>query len=207
MNKLFFIVLVFFCLQGCSREASHLPTILSLPKALVTTTIENSIYNARRNKVKEYVVANYDALKTEVRKGQGVHLDELLLVSDVVNKNQVKKQLQRDYVTMFENIDLMTESIMQKFTSIYVHESQEKLKTINDFSYTQASNIIKFYLKENLEVFRSAVKNGDPAIIKKLADELNIQKVDHREIFSDYILEKYNNYFIEPVVVGVMVSI
>ncbi len=206
MKTTFLIILTCLFLTSCSREPSHIPSVLSLPKALVTNTIENSVYNAKRRKVKEYVVANYDGLKLEIKNGEGAHLGELLSKANVQDTESTKKQLQRDYEVMFENVDLMTESMINKYSFIYISQSREKLKTINGFTYTQASKIISSYLNKNMNDFESALREKNSRNIQSLVDELNIQESDRRKIFLDFILEQHENYFIEPVVVGVMVA-
>lgn len=193
-------------LASCSREASHLPSVLSLPSAIVTNTISNSIYNARRNKIKNYVVTHYEDLKTDIKKGEGDHLSELLFSADVSDVSSAQKQLQHDYTMMFKNVDLITESMMNKFSALYVGQSTAKLKTINGFSYSDASQIIRGYLEENFDRFRVSIKNKDFEGHKILADKLNIQDAGLRKLFFDDIMEQYDSYFIEPVVVGVMMA-
>ncbi|CAA6803558.1 MAG: Unknown protein [uncultured Thiotrichaceae bacterium] len=42
-------------LSACSNVASHLPSPISLPGAIVGSVFENAAYGARRKKVKTYV--------------------------------------------------------------------------------------------------------------------------------------------------------
>lgn len=80
----FVLTLLSVCgLSACSNEASHLPSPISLPGAIVGTVFENATYGARRKKVKQYVSANYQALGNEARTGQGVHLEKVMAIAGI----------------------------------------------------------------------------------------------------------------------------
>ncbi len=207
MKNLFLIIMALVCLQGCSQGDSHIPSVFELPVVFAGSAIENGIYNARRNKVKSYIVQHYDDLKIETQKGEGENLNGLLRIVGV-DKNkyfEARQQLQKDHSVMFKNIMLMTESIMQNYSFIYIFQSSEKTKTINGLSYTEASHIIQRYLNKNFEEFRVAIKAKNTNYLRELARELKIKKPENQRIFLDYILTKYDEYFIEPAVVGAMV--
>ncbi len=195
-------------LQGCAKEASHLPSVFELPVVLVSNTIENSIYNSRRKAVKKYIVTHYDDVKIEIQKSEGVHLNELISIADIDENDhqKAKNQWQKDYSIMFENKQLITESIMQYYSAIYIATSTEKRKTINGFSYTEASNIIKNYLTNNFETFRLAIFSKNTKKLKALTNSLNIKTLENKNLFLNKIMKNYDKYFIEPVIVGIMVA-
>ena len=195
-------------LLGCSNnEARHVPPLWKMPTAMIGNAIGNTIYGAKRDAIKKYIVQHYDDLNTEIKMGDGYHLDHILQRMSV-KKDDVqatKNQLQNDYVAMFENIDIITESIMNQYAFLYIATSSEKTKTINGFSYTAASNIIKQYLRDDFSRFKTALKEKNISHIEPLLNALNIQETQNRATLRDYIFTQYDQYVIEPVVVGIMV--
>ena len=82
-------LLICFILLGCTNgEANHIGNPLLLPIGAVTTGIENAGYNARRNKVKSYVIANSGQLKQDVITGQGPTLAQLMTIARTPTGNQ-----------------------------------------------------------------------------------------------------------------------
>ncbi len=207
-RKSFLMASSFLFLEGCASEPSHLPSVFELPVVIAGSAIENTIYGARRDRVKSYVITHYEGLKEDIKKGEGAHVNALLLKVGVDKNNHQKAsgQWQKDYFIMFENKELITESIMRNYSRIYIASSSKQTKTINGFSYTEASNIIKNYLKHDFEVFHSSIKNKDESGLNALISKLKIQNTENKKLFLEDILTKYDSYFIEPVVVGAMVS-
>lgn len=71
--RLYFCALLPF-IAACTNQPSHIPNPLVLPAVGVSTAVENTLYGARRGKVKRYVAANWDALQTDITKGSGAAL-------------------------------------------------------------------------------------------------------------------------------------
>lgn len=95
---------VIFLLSACSNNASHLPSPLELPGALIGSVVENATYGARRQRVKQYVIANYPALRAEAAAGQGPYLESamnLAGISDAGKRAQVRRELQVDHAQYF----------------------------------------------------------------------------------------------------------
>ena len=62
-------------LAACSTDASHIPPLHQLPGAAIGSVIENSRYQARRDKVKAMIQPHYDLLMTDVSRGGGTTFD------------------------------------------------------------------------------------------------------------------------------------
>lgn len=205
--KILMPLLLLFLLSCSHRnDASHLPSPLELPGAIIGTTIDNAIYGHKRTKVKRYIVAHYDALKPEIKAGDGRHVDALLDVSDIKtsHSSRIKHELQQEFDTMFKNVQLSTEAVMQTFSSLYL--PQKGTKTINGFTYTHAYNIVQGYLNENFEVFRLSLKNKTTTGFIPLTKILHINESVKQKYFYESLWKRYDALIIEPVVVTVMVK-
>jgi len=200
--KKMFLMLSFFILGCSSKDASHLPSVFELPGAIISSTIENTVYSHKRNKVKHYIVDHYDVLKREIKKGEGSHIEVLLAKADIDKEkySKIKKELQTDYNTMFRNTILSSEAVMNAFGSLYL--PKEKTKTMNGFTYTQASHIVKRHLKHHFEAFRLSLKHKKSDGLQGLAGKLHIKE---KERFYKLLYDRYDDLIIEPVVVAVMV--
>lgn len=62
------IIAILTLLAACAspNAPSHLPNPLLLPFAAVGNGISNASYNARRTKVSQFVILNFDAIKQEL---------------------------------------------------------------------------------------------------------------------------------------------
>ena len=202
------IPLLLLLLHSCSnkKDASHLPSPLELPGAIIGTTIDNAIYGHKRTKVKRYIVAHYDAIKSEIKVGDGKHVDALLDEADIKTSHRirVKQELHQEFDTMFKNVQLSTEAVMQTFSSLYF--PQKGTKTMNGFTYTQAYNIVQGYLNENFEGFRLSLKNHTTQGLISLVHDLNIDDKNKQNLFYESLWKRYDTLIIEPVVVTVMVK-
>jgi hypothetical protein len=191
---------------GCSNQAQHLPPLWQVPGAMISNSIENNIYSTKREAVKTYVTENYIDLKDEVKNGTGEHLTKILDIIHVKQGNiqAAKQHLQKDYKFMFENTDIISEFMMNIYASMYLHTMSKETKTINGFSYTQASNIIKKYIDRDFASFRRALQSADASYMQELLDILRITEAQNKNSFLDNLFKEYNHFYIEPVVVGIM---
>ena len=65
----FNILVLPFLLAGC--DMGHLGNPLMWPAMAVGSAVENSVYSARRSKVKSHISANYPALVNEIKTTAG----------------------------------------------------------------------------------------------------------------------------------------
>ncbi len=199
------VIIVLFLTACSSREASHLPSLLELPGALISSGIENANYEHKRSKVKRYIVTHYNILKQEVRRGKGMHLSELLQIARISTQSRatVKHAIQHDYQTMFRNVLLSTEATMHAFGALY--PAKERTKTTHVFSHTRASSIAQRYLRSHFDAFRTSLQHKSAQGLKPLAQRLRINNPVKRKRFYTSLWARYDALIIEPVVVGVMV--
>jgi len=192
-------------LNACStKEASHLPSPLELPIAIISTTIENTLYGHKRSKMKAYIISHYDAIKHDIRLGKGTHLENLLHQADIKTsaRSTVKNALQKDYPVMFQNTQLSTEAVMQAFGTLYL--PKKKTKTIHGFTYTQAYNIVQSELHKHFEVFRLSLKYQTTTGLLPFIKKLHISNPKKQQHFYESLWKRYDALIIEPVVVSVM---
>ena len=200
------LVIIVLFLTACStREASHLPSLLELPGALISSSIENANYGHKRSQVKSYIVTHYNILKQEVRRGDGIHLSELLQIASIstTSRATVKHTIQHDYQTMFRNMTLSTEATMHAFGALY--PAKQRTKTTHGFSYTRASGIVQRYLRSHFDTFRTSLQHKSSQGLKPLAQRLRINDPAKRKRFYASLWARYDALIIEPVVVGVMI--
>ena len=202
-----FIIPLLTLFMGCSsKDANHI-NIFSLPGAVVGSVIENATYERRREGVERYAQANYDVLKSEIKAGEGKYLDELLTLAKVEKSKfaSVKERLRKDYTTIFHNVELTAQPIMQSFSKLYMPKSAQD-KTMNGFTYTQAWNIVSKRVDRDFEILRGDVKRGGHDVLSKIADDLHIDDKVKRESFTHSLDGRYNSLFVDPLVVGVMID-
>ncbi|SMX35256.1 hypothetical protein [Actibacterium lipolyticum] len=71
-------------LAACAGgEASHIPHPLALPGAAISTAVENSVYNAKRSKVKTFVTAHLPQIEAEIIQGGGPTLTQAMALAKV----------------------------------------------------------------------------------------------------------------------------
>ena len=202
--KFYFLLMLLF-LNACStKEASHLPSPLELPGAIISTTVENAFYEHKRSKVKAYIISNYDAIKHDIRLGKGTHIENLLHQAYIKasTMSTVKKALQKDYYVMFQNTQLSTEAVMQAFETLYL--PKKKTKTMNGFTYTQAYNIVQSEIRKHFEIFRLSLKYQTTTGLLPFIKKLHISDYKKQQHFYESLWKRYDELIIEPVVVSVM---
>jgi len=189
---------------GCmSKEANH---ILIDPLSAVLGGIENANYNAKRKRVASYSGEYYDVLKEEIKNGEGEHINELLTLANIKNSefSTVKMVLKRDYNNIFHNVEMISEPIMQSFSKLYMPKSKED-KTMNGFTFTEAWSIIQRHVDKEFELLQSNVKNNQYEVLTKIANELHINENHKRRTFLHSLDGKYNNIYLDLLVVAVMI--
>ncbi len=202
-------IILCFCLflSACTQQASHLPSWWQLPGALIGNTIENAAYNKKRNAVKNYVVKHYDELKMDVQNGTGEHFEKILSLAGIkpADRPNARREIQENYATLFENTDLISNIIMHNYTSLYRDRIYRQTKTINGFSYNQAYQIIQDFIVKDIDGFHHAVKVRNHQYFDDLSKKLTIESSEKNNMFLNHIFDQYDQFFIEPVVVGIMV--
>lgn len=201
----FIIICICLVFQACSNQASHIPPVWQLPFLLSSVGTENYIHDHKEKKIKQYVKLNYKALRVQIKQKNGSNLDKILNMLNIKKSNltQTKNQLFKNFETMFYLSQLITERIMRIFTSLYMPKSKYD-KTINGFSYSDAYHIIQNYLINDFEKFRLSIKQNKPNITT-ISKQLKLTKTDIQTM-KQALLHKYDDIFIDPVVVGFMVQ-
>ena len=200
------LVILVLLLGGCgSKNASHLPSIFELPGAIIGSAMENTRYNAKRKKIERYVSSHYEALKEEIYAGKGEHLQEVLTLANIKKAKQLEVQqiLKKEYATLFQRTQHITETTMQAFGGLYLPE--EKTKKMNGFTYTEASNMIDRYIKAHYEEYKNAIQENQATHTSVLADMLHINPSAKRDLFLQSFKNKYFEFYEDVVVVSIMI--
>ena len=199
--SLFFIS---FTLIGCESKDGINLNILEFPGTLIGSLIDNNSYNSRRKEVEQYSITHYKILREEIKNKKGIHLDNLMKISNIKSPNfsTVKNQLQKDYNTIFHNTQRVTEKLTQTMSHLYW--VKEKTKTINGFSYTELSIIINNYVEKNFESIRIGVKNKNLEILNPLIEKLNIKETEKKEAFKESLKGKHFDIYTDLLVVAIM---
>lgn len=209
MKKLLSLLFVSLLLSNCASPTapSHLPSIFELPGAYIGAKISNAQYDAKRQRVKAYIIQHYEGVKADVNQGAGKHLEALLAMQQVVVEQQAdaKQQLKNNYRSLFENAQIMTESIMRAYATLYKGTLTKEAKTLNGFRYDEASGIIHDYLNAHLAEFHAALREKDAAALQPLWSRLQVRGAENLEFVNRHTLNQYDAFFVEPVVVGFMV--
>ena len=210
MSKYTFHILILLhiatFLTACSsREASHLPTLIQLPGAVISSTIENTFYNAKRNKVEAYVAQHYLAIRHDVYLNGGPALEGAF---DTINIKGSQRDIAMnlfiagsDY--LFKNSQLVADHLSEVFFALYGVKRIDKKS--NGLSRMEVYQIIMDNADENFESLRLAVQQGQGAGLDKLATHLNINSPSKRPLFNQQASLLYKLIYLEPVVVGLMV--
>lgn len=86
MKKIVFISALLTACTG--NQPNHIGNPLLLPSAAVSTGIQNSIYNHRRQKVANYVSKNTDNIRQNVSMGGGAHLTVAMDLANVPKEKE-----------------------------------------------------------------------------------------------------------------------
>ena len=196
-------------LNACSNnEASHLPSPIELPGAIIGSVIENTVYQSRRNKVEAYVSKHYLAIRDDAYRGGGKTLEGAFDAAGLRGSNRINAR--NDFVTqtkdIFQNNLLVEDALIQIFSALYVNESTAKDKRINGFNYIDARTAINNFSANNFETLRSAIKQGHGSKLDELATILRINNPQKRTVFKQKAQSHYKRIYLEPVTVALMVQ-
>ncbi len=89
--------LLLFPACASANDGSHLPRPWEIPGAVIGGGIENSLYKARRGRVKAHVAANFDAIMAEMQAGYGPALERGFGLAKV--KAEKRPQLIREVLS------------------------------------------------------------------------------------------------------------
>ena len=195
-------------ISACSgNSASHLPSPIELPGAIIGSVIENATYGAKRRRVESYVAQNYLAIRNDARRGGGKALDGAINVAGIkgAKRNRAKNDLINNQAVYFHNVENVVDNLINNFTALYLSTSKAD-KRINGFTYTEARNIIKNYANQNFEALRIAVQQGGGVALEALASRLNIQDTSKKLIFQQRAKPLYKTIYLELVTVVLMVN-
>ncbi len=193
-------------LIGCSsNDSSHLPSIFQLPGAIIGSSVENAIYNAKRRKVEAYVAQHYLAIRQDVLNGGGKSLDGALDTAGekTDTSGEVAKNFITHYGAIFKNSQLIAERLINPFVTLYGVKQIDK--KINGLSYTEAYQIIFDYADSNFEILRVALQKGEGVGLSDLAQQLGIEEQNRRHRFNLEAKSLYETLYLEPLVVALMV--
>jgi hypothetical protein len=107
MKKLVFLaVTCMTLLTACSSndDGNMIGAPWTWPGAIVSSGISNAIYDARRNRVKDYITTNFDAITAQARVGEGALLIEAARLAEVPDHRRAElyAQLRDNYATFFD---------------------------------------------------------------------------------------------------------
>jgi len=193
-------------LSACAGNgASHLPSPIEFPGAVIGTVIENTTYNARRRKVEAYVVENYLAMRQEAKQGGGATIEGALNVAGIrgAKRDRARKILSSQYQHNFRNANQVADVLLRQIISIYGLERVDK--PINGYTSLEVRQLITEYAQQNFEALRIAIQNGRGHALQPLLSKLRINDSQKRAQFVQRAKASYKAIYIEPVVVLLMV--
>jgi len=188
-------------INACTMGAGHVPAGMEVlaPVAAVSNTIYKSAYKHKINQIKRFLLgSNYDVLKSEIYQGNGIHLEQLIMLVDKDrNKTPLfKNKLQQEYSSLFNNsrnismrVSFISAQLLAGNQRRYVLPYQVRMNLLND-------------LDANYDAFRIAVKNRDTRRLSRVADILSVS-LANREQFYNQLASQYDSLFLEPVAVRI----
>jgi len=206
--SLFSFPIIILSISACSgNSASHLPSPLELPGAIIGSVVENATYGAKRRRVESYVDKNYLAIRDDVRQGGGKILDGAINVAGIkgAKRDRAKNDLISNQARYFHHTEHVAENLMHIFASLYVSKKKAD-KRINGFTYVEAHNVIKAYANQNFEALRVAIQQGQGIGLDELVSHLNIRDVQKRTVFKQRAKPLYKTIYLELVTTVLMVN-
>lgn len=205
-NRTLVVFLLPVFLGGCSNDASHLPSPIALPGAIIGSIIDNASYQSKRRKVELYVGRHYLEIRSDANKSGGSALEGALDAAGLSGKKRLaaKNDLIIHKNNTFQNHLLVEDALIHVFAKLYVNESTAKDKRINGFNYIDARAAIRDFSTQNFESLRMSVKQGNGAALDQLASKLHINSPQKRESFKHSAQNNYKRMYLEPVVVTLM---
>ena len=203
--SLFSLSLVSACSGG--NSASHLPSPLELPGAIIGSVFENATYGVRSRKVEAYVAKNYLAIRSDARKGGGQTIEGALNVAGLkgAKREQARSELINDQAMYFHHVVNVVDNLINNFTALYVSNRRED-KLINGFSYMEARGVIRDYANQNFEALRIAIQQGQGKALDELASRLNIQNEQKRQTFKQRAKPLYKRIYLDLISILLMVN-
>lgn len=86
--------LLFFPACASGNDGSHLPRPWEIPGAVIGGGIGNSLYKAKRRRVKSHITANFDAIMAQMPVGSGPQLERGFELAKI--KAEKRPQLTRE---------------------------------------------------------------------------------------------------------------
>lgn len=208
INLAFSTFIFTLLLSACSNSASHLPTPLELPGAIIGSTIENARYGSKRKRVAAYVAQHYLQMRQDVKEGGQKALNGAFDVAGISQKKRARAhQIMRvSQKQVFYNGGLVSDNLMRVFTSLYGYEITATDRRINGINEFKAQTLITHYANANFEKLRIAIKNGKGLTLDRLVTQLNIKDSRKRKAFKKKAKALYNKIYLESVVVAIMIN-
>ncbi len=172
---------------------------------MISSTIENTLYSAKRSKVEAYVTQYYLAIRHDVQLGGGSTLEGAFDSAKIKGPQRevAINNFINDYDYLFRNNQLVADHLSEVFFVLYGVKRIDK--RINGLSRMEAYQIIMDSAADNFESLRLAVQQGQGAGLDQLATRLNITEPAKRHLFNQQARLLYKTIYLEPVVVGIMV--
>jgi len=204
--KLSVVTVIALTVMGCNtKNGSHF-NILQLPGKIIDSVFDNNSYHVKKEKIEKYTKIHYNSLREEVKAKSGKHLDEIMNIAEIELSKQdsIRKQLSKEYKTIFHNSQMITEKLVQIISKLYL--PKEKTKKINGFTYTELSRMTKVYIDEHFEEIRLAIQDKKSDIFIPLSKKLNIDDKSKQEIFITSLLGKHAELYDDLVVASIMLK-
>ncbi len=208
-NTVFVSLFSLFLVSACSsgNSASHLPSPLELPGAVIGSVFENATYGVRKRRVEAYVAKNYLAIRADARKGGGQAIEGALNVAGLkgVKRDRARNELINDQAMYFHHVVSVVDNLINNFTALYMPNRRED-KLINGFSYMEARGVIRDYADQNFEALRIAIQQGQGKALDELTSRLNIQNEQKRQAFKQRAKPLYKRIYLDLISVLLMVN-
>jgi len=111
--KLSVVTVIALTFMGCNTKNGSYFNILQLPGKIIDSVFDNNSNHLKKEKIEKYTKIHYNSLREEVKAKSGKHLDEIMNIAEIELSKQdsVRKQLNKDYSTIFHNSQMITEKL------------------------------------------------------------------------------------------------
>jgi len=181
-------------MNACS---GHTPAVMGVlaPAGVVMDGISRANHNRDIKEIRDYLVPNYDALKKEIKQGEGQHLEALILLV-LKKKNNIplfKQKMQKGYGSLFER----GRSIVMRIDRIAAISSNRQ----GMLPSSKARQVLQ-KIESDYEGFRLAVKNKEQRYFTDLANILLVPKEKHGAFYAA-LFKDYDNLYVTSVAVRI----